>query len=455
MPLPQPRHLARTEQAAATPSSASSVREALASSSRSPNTLRPRRRGSVGGRCCHRAVGRRPPVRSLLGETTTRRCGSSPSDSLRRRRSRRSRRARPCARRGSSGRAGPARRARVTRAAVSRGERRSSSRRAAVAADVEHQPAARPGLLLHGQPGQLLQRVEGLAALPDQRAAGRRRRSRPGRGRSRRRGRCRRRSRRCRAAARGSRRRCRPRARAARRPAPRVVCIGRSRPSRRPRRVGRGCVRGGLRIGRSRVIGLGRAVGSGVRRRCRSRRGDPLEWSCGSVRSRGRGCRVSAASSPGWAFGRWPLAVGRFGRWPGRGHSNVRGGRAGRGVVASPAVIGAAARRPPAPAAGLRRRTVAARAAVQGLADLAGRTASPSVSGVEPDDVGLLAERPQVAGEPVQQHTEREVEQQSGGQHADRDAGRASAAGSSRRCPLARSCVAPHQQLGRRTWPRS
>ena len=56
---------------------------------------------------------------------------------------------------------------------------------------------------------------------------------------------------------------------------------------------------------------------------------------------------------------------------------------------------------------------------------------------MEPVDVELLGHRPGVAGEPVQQHTERE--EQAGAQRADRDERRASAAAPSRRCPRARS----------------
>ena len=38
-----------------------------------------------------------------------------------------------------------------------------------MAADVEHEPAAGAGLLGHGEPGEFLQRVEGLAPRSDQR----------------------------------------------------------------------------------------------------------------------------------------------------------------------------------------------------------------------------------------------------------------------------------------------
>ena len=89
-----------------------------------------------------------------------------------------------------------------------------------VAADVEQQPARRAGLPEDGQPGQLLERLQGGAALADQRSAAGRRPPRPPGGRRRPARRCRRRSRGCRAGP----RRSRPRSRSA----------GTGRPRRRP-----------------------------------------------------------------------------------------------------------------------------------------------------------------------------------------------------------------------------
>ena len=77
------------------------------------------------------------------------------------------RRARSCARTGSSAASGTCSPELLASSMASAASAASSlRRRLAVAGDVEHQPAAVAGLGHHGQPGQLLQRVEHLAVWP-------------------------------------------------------------------------------------------------------------------------------------------------------------------------------------------------------------------------------------------------------------------------------------------------
>ena len=140
------------------PSVASSRAYSTAASTAGPKTARAVRR--YGRLECPQWTLMDPPVSP--GRTTTRRSGSSPSDSLRT----------PsiaaiasCTTLRSNGFIASSRTGDAGRRDLGRrvpgdlGQRRPPP--GPVAADVEHQPAAQPGLLLHGEPGQLLQRVEG------------------------------------------------------------------------------------------------------------------------------------------------------------------------------------------------------------------------------------------------------------------------------------------------------
>ena len=145
-----------------------------------------------------------------------------------------------------------------------------------VAADVEQQPARRAGLPEDGQAGQLLQRLQGRAALADQVLQPARRPPRPSGGRRRPARRCRRRSRGCRAGPRCSRRRSRS--------------AGTGRRRRRPSSPG---AAGGL--------GRRRRLGRRLRRRRRPRRA----WRSSSSRDcSARGMLVSVTVSSPYSLGR-------------------------------------------------------------------------------------------------------------------------------------------------------
>ena len=196
-----------------------------------------------------------------------------------------------------------------------------------------------------------------------------------------------------------------------------------SRTSRLSPRVGRR---------RCRVVGLAsRRLGPrrsasdparrGCRRRCHSRVGVPLGSLTGCVAA-GRPGRGGSAPllRLGGPLGRRPLAARTV-----RALAGPRRRAAGRaaGAVAASAWRSASSSSG-SPSAG--RPSFSRTGRWPGLG---ARVLPSSPTGfdrllgrrVEPDDVGLLAEGPQVAREPVEQHAEREVEQQSRGQHADRD----------------------------------